>query len=183
MSHLNNFTLILIVVIGVGVLALLWSMPARDDDNTSTEITSFSQCVKAGGTIMESYPRQCRTEDGSTFTEDIGNELEKRNIIRIDSPRPNETVTSPLTLSGEARGQWFFEASFSVELIDANGNKIAEHFVEATDEWMTEDFVPFQGTLSFTPPETEEGTLILHRANPSGLPENAAELRVPVRFK
>jgi len=30
---------------------------------------------------MESYPRQCRVPDGETFTENIGNELEKDDLI------------------------------------------------------------------------------------------------------
>ena len=42
----------------------------------------------------------------------IGNELEKADMIRVDAPRPNQVIQSPLTVKGEARGAWFFEASF-----------------------------------------------------------------------
>lgn len=35
------------------------------------DITSFDECVAAGYPVMESYPRQCRTPDGPTFTEII----------------------------------------------------------------------------------------------------------------
>ena len=35
------------------------------------EITSFEECVAAGNPVMESYPRQCRTEDGNLFVEEI----------------------------------------------------------------------------------------------------------------
>jgi hypothetical protein len=48
---------------------------------------------------------------------------------------------------------------------------------------MTPAFVPFEATLSFTPPASRTGTLILAKDNPSGLPEHAAELRIPVRFR
>ncbi len=34
-------------------------------------ITSFEDCVDAGNSVMESYPRQCRTEDGKHFVEII----------------------------------------------------------------------------------------------------------------
>ena len=58
-------------------------------------ITSFEECLKAGNPVMESYPRQCRA--GSTaFTEDIGNELAKMDLIRLDSPRPNAEVVGPI---------------------------------------------------------------------------------------
>ncbi len=38
---------------------------------TPAEITGFDDCVAAGNPVMESYPRQCRTSDGSTFVEEI----------------------------------------------------------------------------------------------------------------
>lgn len=34
-------------------------------------IESFEECAAAGNPVMESYPRQCRTEDGKHFTEVI----------------------------------------------------------------------------------------------------------------
>ncbi|XOB41911.1 MAG: hypothetical protein ACKKMS_00755 [Candidatus Nealsonbacteria bacterium] len=33
------------------------------------EVYSFNDCIKAGYPILESYPRQCKTPDGRTFTE------------------------------------------------------------------------------------------------------------------
>ncbi|OHA68867.1 MAG: hypothetical protein A3J68_01920 [Candidatus Wildermuthbacteria bacterium RIFCSPHIGHO2_02_FULL_48_16] len=132
--------------------------------------------------MLESYPRQCKTPSGQTFAEDIGNELEKANLIRISTPRPNQTIYSPLVVQGEARGTWFFEASFPVRLFDGNGKEIALGIAQAQDEWMTESFVPFRTELTFENPETATGTLVLEKDNPSGLPENADELRVPIRF-
>lgn len=38
---------------------------------TGQEIRSFEECAAAGNPVMESYPRQCRTPDGRTFTEEI----------------------------------------------------------------------------------------------------------------
>lgn len=46
---------------------------------TKTLVTDFSSCVAAGNPIIESYPRQCRSDE-TTFTEDIGNTLEKSNL-------------------------------------------------------------------------------------------------------
>ncbi|MDP2664806.1 MAG: GerMN domain-containing protein [bacterium] len=146
------------------------------------QITNFEECAAAGYPVMESYPRQCKTPSGQTFAEDIGNELEKANLIRVFTPRPNQTIYSPLVVQGEARGTWFFEASFPVRLFDGNGKEIALGIAQAQDEWMTESFVPFKTKLIFENPETATGTLVLEKDNPSGLPENADELRVPIRF-
>lgn len=102
--------------------------------------------------------------------------------VIIDSPAPNAVVTSPLTVTGKARGTWYFEASFPVRLLDDIGNELAIAPATAQGEWMTEDYVPFSATLEF---ETTvlTGTLELQKDNPSGMPENDASVRIPVRFK
>lgn len=102
--------------------------------------------------------------------------------IQVTSPHANTKVTSPLTVIGRARGTWYFEASFPVRLLDGNGTEIAVTPAQAQGDWMTEDFVPFTATLTFTQPATPTGTLVLERDNPSGMPENAAEVRIPVKF-
>lgn len=53
-------------------------------------INSFDDCIKAGYPVMESYPRQCRTPDGKSFTE-ILNEEEKKKLVP-PIPTPDETV-------------------------------------------------------------------------------------------
>lgn len=88
----------------------------------------------------------------------------------VSSPLPGETVTSPLVIEGEAKGTWFFEANLPLKLIDSNNNIIAEGFALAQDDWMTEDYVPFVGSISY---ETEEEIvyLVIEKNNPSDLPE------------
>lgn len=170
--------------IGIGVVVLIVVLIAYYYQGKEPELTvqSFAECAAAGFPVMESYPRQCRTQNGQTFREDIGNELEKDNLIRVESPRPNTEVTSPLALKGMARGNWFFEASFPVKLLDASGTEIAQGVAQAKGEWMTTEFVPFEATLTFTEPVSGSGTLLLGKDNPSGLPEHADELRIPVTF-
>ncbi|PIR46920.1 MAG: hypothetical protein COV07_01735 [Candidatus Vogelbacteria bacterium CG10_big_fil_rev_8_21_14_0_10_45_14] len=109
--------------------------------------------------------------------------------IKVYSPSRNESIESPLIITGEARGTWYFEATFPIVLTNWDGLIIAEHYAEATDEWMTEDFVPFKATLNFVSPYKNgdpdfmrRGFLILQRSNPSGLPENDAAIEIPVRF-
>lgn len=145
-------------------------------------ITSFDACAAAGGFILKTYPAQCETPAGERFTQDIGNALDVADRIRVATPRPSTAITSPLTITGEARGTWYFEATFPVRLADDYGTVLAEHYAQARGEWMTEDFVPFTATLAFTTPRSGRGTLILERSNPSGLPEHDAELRIPVWF-
>ncbi|QQS22892.1 Gmad2 immunoglobulin-like domain-containing protein [bacterium] len=160
--------------------------PAQQTNNQipeePTKITNYDECVAAGNPSLESYPARC-TANGQTFTQDIGNELEMNDLIRSESPRPNQIVSSPLQINGKARGNWFFEASFPARLLDANGKELALKPIMTTEEWMTTNFVSYKGTLTFSKPATATGTLILKKDNPSGLPENDQELRIPVRFE
>jgi hypothetical protein len=102
--------------------------------------------------------------------------------IRVTAPAADARVVSPLKISGQARGGWYFEATFPMVLRDANGQELAKHYATADGEWMTEEFVPFTAELMFKKPGTKTGMLVLKRHNASGLPEHDAELVVPVRF-
>ena len=108
--------------------------------------------------------------------------LENENI-RVTAPLVNAVIASPLIVTGEARGTWYFEASFPVELLDGDRNIVAVIPAQAQGDWMTENFVPFMATLDFTPPATDTGFLVLKKDNPSGLPEHDAHIEIPVRFR
>jgi hypothetical protein len=152
------------------------------DKKVPNIITNFEECIAQSNIILESYPRQCRTKEGKTFTEDIGNMLDKMKLIILDSPRPNDKIPNPVTLTGKARGSWFFEASFPAVILDSNGKVLGTIPVQADGEWMTSDFVPFSVTFPYIKPTTTKGTLILKKDNPSGESKNDDELRVPVIF-
>jgi len=173
--------LLLVAILGIVMISFVISYIENREIDQVESINSFDECIAAGYPAMESYPRQCKTDDKS-FTEDIGNELEKMDLIRIDTPRPNQKIESPLSVKGEARGYWFFEGDFPITLADVNGIVIAESFASAKGEWMTEDFVQFETILEFEKPGSNKGTLILHKDNPSGLPENEDSLEIPVIF-
>lgn len=183
MNKLIFWLIVLFLIVG-GVYFLFPRPNIIDnvDNIKTTKINTFEECAAAGYPVMESYPAQCSTPDGAHFTENIGNELEMADTIKIDSPRPNAKIASPLKLTGQARGTWYFEAVFPVELQDANGNVLATGQAQAQGDWMTEDFVPFTASLEFTTPATPTGILILKKDNPSGLPENDKSLAVPVKF-
>lgn len=111
-----------------------------------------------------------------------GNAIEKRDLIRVTSPKPNADVSSPIAIVGEARGSWFFGASFLVKLVDADGNTLGTGIAKTEGEWMTTSFVPFTVDLEYVAVEPGSGTLVLLRSNPSGDPSRADELDIPVRY-
>ena len=110
------------------------------------------------------------------------------NMIRVTSPAPGALITSPLTITGEARGGWYFEASFPIYLTNWDGKIIAEGFATAQGDWKTEEFVPFTAILTFEDPSYEQeyshrGSLILHNANASGDSIRDKALEFNVRFR
>ncbi|MDP3772253.1 MAG: Gmad2 immunoglobulin-like domain-containing protein [bacterium] len=146
---------------------------------------SFARCAGLGFPVAESYPRQCRAGEKS-FTETVQPpeviQPTENDIIRVSSPLPDTVVASPLIVKGEARGTWYFEASFPVKIFDANGKQLGIIPAQAQKEWMTTEFVPFEATLIFENATTKTGTIVLEKDNPSGLPEYADSLSIPIRF-
>lgn len=116
----------------------------------------------------------------------------KGDLIVVESPRVGDKIKNPLVIRGEARGNWYFEASFPVVLTDWDGRIIAQHYAQAQGEWMTAEFVPFESKLEFENPVfpgadedhfSRRGYLILQKDNPSGLPEYDDTLEIPVFFE
>lgn len=183
-KYMKKTTLLITVLLLISLVLVGATCDKKDlGEEEKEEIANFEECITAGYPTMESYPKQCKTPAGKTFTEDIGNELEKLDLIKIDNPWPNQAIESPLFIKGEARGFWFFEASFSVKLFDDNGFLLGVTPVQALEDWMTEDFVAFDATLLFAVPSIPKGRLVLEKDNPSGLSEHADELIIPIHFK
>lgn len=167
-------------------------VPTTNKISTPSRIPkNFAECVAAGHPVMETNPRRCAVPNGRTYTEELPNvpptsvtppETSINDLIQVEIPKPQEMVTSPLRVSGEARGTWFFEASFPVTLKDANGKVLVQTHAQAEGDWMTENFVPFFVSFNFPKPETDRGVLILEKDNPSGLPEHDRKIEIPVKF-
>lgn len=112
----------------------------------------------------------------ATTTVDI-----KKDLIVIDNVSKDAVIGTPFVIKGKARGYWFFEASFPIELRDTKGNVLQTIVAQAQDEWMTTEFVPFTAQLIFTKPTSPmPAVLVFKKDNPSGLPENDDSLQIPV---
>lgn len=104
------------------------------------------------------------------------------DFIQVTTPLPDTLISSPLVIKGQARGNWYFEAGFPIKLMDADGRVLGSTMAQAQGDWMTTEFVPFIANLTFSLPATTTGSLVFEKDNPSGLPENAQERRVPVKL-
>jgi len=181
---MNNKTLILpiIVFILLAAVGAVWMLSKNEVQKPI--VTNFEECVTAGYPVMESYPRKCKTPDDKTHTEEIPVKITyvnaSDNLIKITTPLPGAIVGKDFSVTGKARGTWFFEASFPVEVLDKDGNSLTTVVAQAQSDWMTEDFVPFKADVKI--PESYKGkvTLVLKKDNPSGLPEHDASVSFPI---
>ena len=105
-------------------------------------------------------------------------------MVRVDTPESGALITSPVLVSGRARGSWYFEAEFPVRLLGGKGQMIGTGVARAQGDWQTTEYVPFEVSITFHPAADDStGTLVFEKSNPSGNSEHAAEVRVPVRFR
>src|SRR3989344_9467837 len=111
---------------------------------------------------------------------------EDNSGIRIDAPKENDVVSSPLKISGSVNGNGWtgFEAQVgTVKLQDSNGKELALGLLMATaEEWMQ---LPtyFETTLVFDIGKAKSGRLVLHNENASGDPERDKVFIMPIKFK
>lgn len=132
--------------------------------------------VLVGATFWAMYGKD---ESGTDVAEDTSDRT--ASPIEVTGLKPNDFVKSPLRVTGRARG-WYFEGSFPVSVVDTNGRTLGIGPVQAQTDWMTADWVAFDGTIPFSDPTVEAGFVVFQKDNPSGLPEHDEEYRVPVRF-
>ncbi len=188
-----------LVILTLGYLYLEKNTPAVQ----VVQIQSFEDCVKAGFIVMESYPRQCRTSDGRTFTEEIKNEevvvsatptpiLEQSKIIYNNATADNITVDLPFAgavvgkdfiIKGRARGGWYFEASFPVSVIDKDGKVLFQGPAKALGDWMTTEFVSFSVNVKVPEKYIGPANIILKKDNPSGDSARDASVTIPINIE
>jgi hypothetical protein len=178
-------TLLAIAIVGV---LFLRGRSEEEIGPQNSNIISFTDCARSGYPVSESYPRQCRTPDGRIFAEelpkpDITYSNASADLIQVDLPQSDSVVGKDFSVMGQARGSWFFEASFPVEVLDKNGKILATAIAQAQSEWMTADFVPFRADLKVPQSYIGSATLVLRKDYPSGLPANDASVSFPITIE
>lgn len=101
--------------------------------------------------------------------------------LELDEPEDLSNVTCPIVISGNITGGWFFEGSLPVSIENSDGSIMSDGTVTAREDALTSDPVAFGATID-CPDTSGDYELVLHKSNPSGLPENSDEVRIPVHI-
>lgn len=104
-------------------------------------------------------------------------------LIVVEQPTPDSVLEKSFSIKGMARGSWFFEASFPVNVVDNAGNILVAISAQTKADWMTQNFVPFQVDIEIPSTYSGPATVILRKDNPSGLPEHDASVSFNVFIK
>lgn len=160
-SLISSSTRTLLLLLVIGLIAGLGYTIGRQNRSNGNEVV-----------VPDPVPAETETVPTKLITSNV----------EVDQPTIDATITSPITIKGRARGTWFFEASFPINVIDANGRVLGQGIATAESDWMTTEFVPFSATITFSAPTTSTGKIVLEKDNPSGLPEHADSVSLTVSF-
>lgn len=97
-------------------------------------------------------------------------------------PEAGSSVSSPLTLTGRAHDNWFYNDSFPVEVQDIDENILGETVATRQPGVKSEDgFYTFTATVEFSATPGSAGYVVLKRSNPGGQHSNYST-NVPITF-
>jgi hypothetical protein len=102
--------------------------------------------------------------------------------IAISMPAYGGVIASPVGIVGQAAGNWFFEGSFPIMILDGDGTVLGTGAAQALGNWMTTSTVAFSANIPFTMPKYTTGTIVFANDNPSGAPQNAKQFRLQIHF-
>jgi hypothetical protein len=158
--------ILVVVVVGLGALLLYFQ---------KAEAPATDVVINPGTSTIVSTTTPTPVTPVATTTPVNGD-------IQVTNPKSGQTISSPVTLTGSARGNWFFEASAPVKIYDSNNKLLGSGTINADGEWMTTNFVPFSDTITFATSSTPTGKIVFEKDNPSGLPQNDKSYTVLVKF-
>lgn len=105
------------------------------------------------------------------------------DVVRVTLPMPGAVTGKEFKVIGEARGVWFFEASFPITVLDTSGAIVAASIAQAQSNWMSENFVPFSADIVIPATYSGPATIVLKKDNPSGDPVYDASASFPITIE
>ncbi len=105
---------------------------------------------------------------------------QRTGVATVTAPVAGARVTSPLVATGNAPGDWYFEAVFAASLVGADGKVLAEGPARAQTDWTAPGDKAFVAELPFTVAADTPATLVLQEDMPPEDGPPPREVRVSV---
>ena len=163
---MNKSSLIVLTTVLVSSFVLMWYFHLNTDGQYQEVAITENENVNSGD-----------TKDIITY------QNASADLIQVELPFPGAVTGKDFGVIGKARGYWFFEGSFPIEVRERSGEVLATSIATADGEWMTEDFVKFASEIKIPESYIGPATLILKKDNPSGLPAHDASISFPITIE
>lgn len=176
-KELGNITSIVVVILVV--LVLLGGVFYGTYRWQQSEVADLEQRV---GQLNKELKEAKEQVDGEVDNPYLYTSTKGVNV-KVFSPLKSATVSSPVVVIGEVPGNWSFEASFPVLVKDKDGTVVSQTAARVLGDWMTNEAVPFSVTLEYDSVTSGDGSIVLQKDNPSGLPENDDSVTIPLKLR
>lgn len=160
-------------VIALALLAVLIFVPAKKSAAPSGDIAATS----ASSSNVSTADDRNGSADAAVYYD--YSTVKGKNVKA--SVQSGQIISRPITFTGNVPAGWAFEASFPVRIVDANGNVLGQNPARVPN-WMSGTTAWYTVTVMYAKPSTSSGFIVLVRDDPSGLEQNADEVKIPVRF-
>lgn len=141
----------------------------------SLSIILFSYLLKDGdfccnSSICSKFTKMCDVNDSDQ--EGKKGAVSQKDIeLVLYEIKEGDTLSSDSVVRGEISGSWYFEGEFPVRILDSEEKEIGTLVATATENWMTEESVPFEFVLNTLVDEDTDIVMRFEKSNPSGLEE------------
>jgi hypothetical protein len=187
-----------LAVIGalIVVVLVIWYLEGSDSAQSPAPVVEAEQNVSAqtAAKPQAQKPRPA-TQSSSPATNPASTpaaapSAPKLTYINADAddifivlPRPGDSVSPLITISGTARGDWFQQGTFTAEVIASNGDVLVRNQIPAKGNYMTTEMVQFSSQVQVPPNHTGPMTVVLRNDNPAGHPIPDRSVSMPVVVK
>jgi hypothetical protein len=165
------------------IIAILLGVRFILGGSEDTWICQDGSWIKHGNPNRPSPTSGCGKEEQPAVTATSTYSNATADLITVDLPFPGAVTGKEFSVAGKARGTWYFEATFPVQVLDKDGAILAQVPAQAQSDWMTENFVPFRADIKIPDTYTGPATVILKKDNPSGIPEKDASVSFPITIE
>lgn len=138
--------------------------------NHKVTIASILVIALVFGYLFIVNPERKTLDGGANIVKKIKYINSSKDLIDVTLPTPGAVVGKSFSVTGQARGTWYFEASFPVLVLGKDGEVLDQIPAAAESDWMTENFVPFRADIEIPDGYTGPATVVLKNDNPSGDP-------------
>ena len=108
--------------------------------------------------------------------------IDATKMISVASPHVGAIVGHTFAVEGQARGAWYAEGIFPLEIQNESGVVMQSFSVHALGDSHQPDFIPFSIDIAM-PYFSGPAQIVLKKANLSGLPENDASITIPIKIQ